>query len=134
MTNNKMAEVAKLLGVDIGEEFELVGSHTLTRITTEGLEYRQCDTAWQKCPGVLMDLLTGKAKIRRKPWMPKNEEYYYTPTFEDSNMNALGNLWVGSEDDMAVYNSGLLCRTREEAEELHDDIVRYVRKLRGFDN
>lgn len=116
---NYMAEVAKMLGVEIGEEFKLKDSSGEIRnthrfkITINGL-CKFIGNTWV-CHNWIGDLLIGKYEIVKLPWKPKNEEgYYYPYTYEQEVFYAL---WVGSTLDYAMYNLGMCYRTKEEAEE-----------------
>ena len=66
---NYMAEVAKLLGVELGEEFQICGNGVATvKLTEDGLKIVTMlspliDNANEVC---LTRLITGKYKIKRK--------------------------------------------------------------------
>lgn len=76
---NLMPKVAELLGVEIGEEFEIQDRRNVVyKFINSGLALRECDgTAWCKGNAVLISLLMGKCKIIKKPWKPKLCEEYY---------------------------------------------------------
>ena len=116
MAKNYMAEVAKMLGVEIGEEFTVPNKVATLKISAkDGLMYKFKDEGeWQSGASDLQDLLIGEVEIVKLPWKPKNKEgYYYPCTYEQEVFYAL---WVGSTFNYAMYNLGMCYRTREEAE------------------
>lgn len=63
---NKMAEVAKLLGVELGEEFGLNNSNFRYKLTTYGLRKRHITIEEWSDSCMLDDLLLGKCEIVKK--------------------------------------------------------------------
>ena len=117
---NLIPQIAEMLGVEIGEEFEVKGN--------KGLVYKFVDdelivnsTDDRGSSGItahmtLVSLLKGKREIIKLPWKPKKGETYYT--FE-----LLGDKWVvrpvwcgGFPNDYALFDKGWAYRTRTEAE------------------
>ena len=116
MAKNYMAEVAKMLGVELEEEFTVPNKVATLKISAkDGLMYKFKDEGeWQSGASDLQDLLIGEVEIVKLPWKPKNKEgYYYPCTYEQEVFYAL---WVGSTFNYAMYNLGMCYRTREEAE------------------
>ena len=70
---NYMAEVAKLLGVEMNEDFECEESSCTYRITENGLTCNGCYGA-----DSLMMILNGDRTIKYKPWKPRVNETYYS--------------------------------------------------------
>ena len=63
MAENKMKEVAKLLGVELEEEFRIEGYTRRYKLSENGLEF-WCDTCKDWCPTHgLEEILTGICKI-----------------------------------------------------------------------
>ena len=116
---NHMAEVAKMLGVELGEEFEIKmpnsSCYTKAMFTDNGLnitDHNILDTITWK-PYVLGYLLNGSYTIKHKPWMPQYEEpYYYVE--EDTSIRC--EQWYYDAIDLNFYKLGNCYRTREEAE------------------
>lgn len=77
---NKMAEVAKLLGVKLDEEFGLKNSNFRYKLTTHGLykRYHLIQEWSDSC--MLDDLLLGRVEIvkKAKPILDKAEKRYLT--------------------------------------------------------
>ena len=75
-----MAEVAKLLGVELDEEFTLKDSSFTYRITKSGLKTKyNTENKWYNC-GMLAQFLQGDYQILRKPKpiLDKSEKRYLT--------------------------------------------------------
>ena len=68
MSENKMKEVAQLLGVEIGEEFKIEGhsGNVMYRLTEEGLEYFSCGNGFT-ISSTLNYLLNGEYKVVKIP-------------------------------------------------------------------
>ena len=64
---NKMADVAKLLGVELSEEFTLKNSNFRYKFTTKGLRKRYNTSAEWSSSCMLDDLLLGRVEIVKKP-------------------------------------------------------------------
>lgn len=86
MAKNYMADVARMLGVELEEEFNIVASNVyidcmLVRymLNTKGLfYYSEARKSWQSAADfILLELLTGKKTIRQLPWKPKQNGFYY---------------------------------------------------------
>lgn len=81
---NHMAEVAKMLGVELGEKFKIINSQTFELISCHDYYFSdkdiQIDAEGHGCSGeyLLIHLIYGDFIIKRKPWKPKNGESYYT--------------------------------------------------------
>ena len=67
MAENKMSEVAKLLGVELNEEFTLNPSNYKYKLTRYGLYKRYKDEIIGESSSMLQDLLLGKFTIVKIP-------------------------------------------------------------------
>lgn len=76
MAENKMEEVAKLLGVELEEEFRIEGYDGLGKITELGLE--RYVRGWFMDSVMLIELIKGTAKIVKipKPILDEKEKEY----------------------------------------------------------
>lgn len=120
MSKNLIPEIAKLLGVEIGEEFRIriVDSgneikHTF-RFTEESLEYYDNNVKeweWDGHP-TLYDLIAGVFEIVKLPWKPKYNEMYFTYS---SSWNAHNVYWTDCFHDYKNLKIGAVFRTEEEA-------------------
>lgn len=127
---NHMAEVAKMLGVELGEEFEIEFPAPSTISTTAVFkenEFRIVKTdAYTVTPywdySVLHDLLVDSLAIKRKPWKPSaGDQYWYV----SSNGSADYYCWTDDILDFLTYKLGNCYRTREEAEANRDKWVKF---------
>lgn len=140
---NLMAEVAKLLGIEIGEPFYILqnGKHRciysdndLYKITEEGLaNINNADGCYEyhsHCRVILTDLLLGKCSVEKLPWEPQEGDRYYV-----LNTNALfieTFIWDNSTFGYAAKNMGIIYRTKAEAEaHLAEDYKRLTGKPLG---
>lgn len=116
--SNKMKEVAKLLGVELEEEFKIKNSHGeyWVKITTDrGLVmFDQWKNKWLEAVfNILNDILLGKFKIVKLPFEPKMDENYWTYTHDD--FKVFQSYWLDSAIDYARKKCGMIFRTEEEA-------------------
>lgn len=78
MPESKMKEVAKLLGVELGEEFKIKGMPETFKLTINGM---YCITYDSAARGPLYCLLTGRAEIE-KHILDKIEKRYLENVFK----------------------------------------------------
>lgn len=107
-----MSEVAKLLGVELNEEFDVnccgVQSYHLTE---EGL----FDSDEKSNSLMLMFLLAGGEEIIKKPWKPKYGERYFYISIRDEHSYIYENEWEDTSTDYELYHTGNFFRTEKEA-------------------
>ena len=78
---NRMAEVAKMLGVELGEEFEIDygGDSTIVNAKVTDTGFRIINLNNLEFSGLVLNLLlSGQLEIKRKPWKPKYNQCYYS--------------------------------------------------------
>ena len=114
---NYMPEVAKMLGVEIGEEFYIKELPDIRcTIYNDGLylyPIQDCICTVPSCDVTLARLLKGVITIRRKPWRPKLGEKYWCFTMEEGPIcNQWSDIWM----DVVYYKFGNCYKTKEEAE------------------
>ena len=121
---NYMTEVAKMLGVELGEKFEIVGFNETYFLDNDGL---YCfNGSYSKCNEKFSNLLSGCLTIKREPWKPKNEEFYYS--VEADGCITRSKFCDTSEFGSChknYYKLGNCYRTREEAEANRDKWVKF---------
>lgn len=120
---NHMAEIAKLIGLELGESFRVGNDDSLKsyyfRFTNIGLEFSTAneDDVWVTANSyTLFSLLRGELAVIKLPWKPKMEGKYYIPCIH-CNESCLFSVcyWCGDSADEKFYQLGLVCKTREEA-------------------
>lgn len=107
---NHMKEIAEMLGVELNEEFYIKG-HPGSYCLTEyyGL-MKDCAVAH---PTIFVSLLTGGSEIVRKPWKPKDGDYYY---YVGAGGAIIGAEWRHGTAAVSLYKLGNCYRTEEAAE------------------
>lgn len=116
---NHMAEIAKMLGVELGEKFELKSIPGIPfKFTEDGLV---C-LGPAKIPRDVMNeafvrMLTGCSEIKRRPWKPSYYEKYYSVgpggVLEPAT-------WLNDLDDLALFKLGNCYSSVSEAEANRD--------------
>ena len=125
MTNH-MEEVAKLLGVELEEEFRIEGTHVdyIYKISEKGL-FLHCSGRdwWEEVPDTLVQMLAGMTrKIIKFPWKPQKDDTYYMPTVTSTG-KCIKLFWTGSKNDEYSYQQGLVYKTSREAIELAEEML-----------
>lgn len=115
---NYMSQVAKLLGVELGEEFEInENKHWICSFTESQFKVSSKDKAYVNASlgeHVLAELIGGVYTVKRKPWMPEHGEYYYFVDKDgDIRADRNGDVTV----DLLLYKTGNCYRTFNAAKE-----------------
>lgn len=119
MSKNLIPEIARMLGVEIGEKFKVDLSRWsgIYYFNNNGLIGKTYTEHWIPCPELFVMIVTGNAKIIKLPWKPKEGELYYSfgfrgcPKWGVSQQN-----WANHPCDYALLDKGWAYRTKEEAE------------------
>ena len=117
MAKNCMAAVAKLLGVELGEEFiiENKDSKEIVVLAADGFHVIQPNNVVGPDHGKLLSkVLQGLYEVKKKHWVPKKDERYYIPSV--SNQCVQKYFWHEYTLDFAMKALGMIYRTKEEAE------------------
>ena len=117
MAKNLMPEVAALLGVEIGEEFIIQNAdrEETVVLAIDGFHVIQPNDVLGPDHGKLLSkVLQGLYTVKKKPWEPKCNEYYYCPSVRQIGVSHIK--WWGDTVDYAMKVLGMVYRTREEAE------------------
>lgn len=114
MAKNYMADVAKLLGIELEEEFMVTEDDSIYKLTKDGLEYKSDDGNWYYANDVFLNLLDGTIEIVKLPWRPKGGDEYYYPACNFKDVFSTN--WTYSVVDFAYKEAGLIFKTYEECE------------------
>lgn len=117
MTENKMIEVCKLVGVGLGESFKLnITDSDIYHIEEKGLEAK-IGGVWRKADG-LEKILAGEIEVIKLPYHPgSGDAYYMVDGRETEGRNrVVRRIWMGISLDYMNYILGNCFRTRQEAE------------------
>ena len=117
MTKNYMQDVAKLLGIELEEEFMVTEDDSIYKLTKDGLEYKSDDGNWYYANDVFLNLLDGTIEIVKMPWQPKVGDMYYRPRdYHTAFSEAVTDFWRDTVNDFALKEAGMIFRTEEECE------------------
>lgn len=115
---SKMTELAKLLGVEIDEEFYTTESSIRYKLTKSGLQsHAKMGDWWHDASLTLTMLLSGCINVEQSPWEPKIDEVYYIPR-PDTTARFAAARWQGGESDVYRHNQGLVCKSASEAKDV----------------
>lgn len=113
MAKNYMQDVARMLGVELGEEFKIKDFEPVYKLTDYGLCVKVDSVEWHEMSGdSFIQLIKGDYEIIKLPWQPKKGEVYCRPMdgFEDVDFDN----WSNHPIDFALKESGMIFRTEEE--------------------
>ena len=126
--DNHMAEVAKLLGVELGESFKITSDtqgdypsvyQNYYRLTENNcLEFSDDGVEWKMttAASLLKRILMGDIRIVKLLWKPQEGEKYYVPRIAIRPYDRhYGYYWDNSGVDIKRYDMGIVCKTPEEA-------------------
>lgn len=128
--DNKMMKVAKLLGVELEEEFEIMGAPVgcVYKLSEKGVAlYHKEENWWEMLPHMLTLLLTGECKIVKLPWKPECGEQYYVP-YVDSTAMFTTWVWRDDELDLDRLRRKLVFSTPDEAAALAKKMLKLAEK------
>ena len=127
-----MKEVAKLLGVELGEVFFIKeypsDSKIYLKFTENGLEQSLDKDSWTKAIGRVWErIITGALKINKLPWKPREGEKYYVPRIAIRPYDRhYWYYWDNSGVDIKRYDMGIVCKTPEEAIALTEKMLEAI--------
>lgn len=121
MAKNLIPQIAKMLGVEIGEEFKV------DRYEYDGLTFKFAENMlmsrsdlkgaeWGITYVILSELLGGDAEIVKIPWKPKKGDVYFTFELLGGKWVVRSFLWGGFPNEYALLDKGWVYRTCEEAQ------------------
>ncbi len=117
---NLIPQIAEMLGVEIGEEFEIKGSKGLVyKFVDDELIVNSTDDkgiSGLTANMTLVSLLKGKSEIIKLPWKPKKGDVYFTFGLLGDKWVARSLWWGGFPEEYALLDKGWVYRTRAEAE------------------
>ena len=119
MAKNLIPEIAKMLGVELGEEFKVVykvGFEIICNFTKEGVFVHEEGCSDKHDKELLADIICGKAEIVKLPWKPKKGDAYYTFEIFRGKWVVRSLWWTGAPCTYALLDKGWVFRTKEEAE------------------
>ena len=131
MGKNYMPEVARMLGVEIGEEFDVIyetgqksdwGPYKITR---DGLVDESGN--WTLNETAIFNLLKGNYSLQKRPWRPKKGELFWT-------INGQGNVvkyhFLNDMCDLALLNMGNCFPTKKAAKAAVPEILEKFEEIK----
>lgn len=125
---NYMKDVAKMLGVELGEQFNIdccgecsSDNSYIYHLSNDGVVL---DKKGYSCisADVLSKLILGEWKIKRIPWHPNSYEMYY---FVNADGDVDNFTWAACTTDLNLYKLGNCYRTPQEAEANRDKWIAF---------
>ncbi len=119
-----------MLGVELGEEFEVKGRDEKFVFETSGLKMIKNNYHGAAVP-TLYRLLRGTEEIARRPWRPKKgKEYWSVFLRQDGSWYADSYCYDGDVTDLSSILAGNCFPTQEAAEAAAPDIVKFYEDVR----
>lgn len=119
MAKNLIPEIAKMLGVEIGEEFKIKGREgAIYKFIVDGLLVSDDDAekVYTTAHMPLVGLVRGDIEIVKLPWKPKKGDVYFTFELLGGKWVVRSFWWGGFPNEYALLDTGWVYRTKEEAE------------------
>lgn len=121
---NYMADIAKLLGVELDKEFNIKDSdYNPYKITDKGLV--DCDGDVRG--DLFTRLITGNFEIIKKPWVPEEDEPYWFLTYEGNAVPDRFKDYFSSVHQMRV-RLGNFFKTEQEAKSYKEKWLAYYNR------
>lgn len=125
MSKNLIPEIARMLGVELGEEFKVEGvaDKTYKFIIDELIVCGEENTnhGYVSANMMLVSLAKGDANLIKLPWKPKKGEKYYTfvlmVTLMCDKWVVRSSRWDELPNEYALLDKGWIFRTKEEAQD-----------------
>lgn len=115
---NYMKQIAKMLGVELGEKFKVRSTKYTQNVNSEIFVFTKVGITTDDGitrNDILIDLLLGVLEIIKLTWKPKDGDHYWYVEY-DEGCDLCRTTWSDSSYDLALHKLGKLYRTREEAE------------------
>lgn len=125
MAENLIPKIAKMLGVELGEEFKVRSifggspNNKIYHFGTKELFYtHEKNQNKIKDEYTLTELINGDCEIIKLPWKPKKGDTYFTFALMGDKWGVgAGSLhWGGFPNEYALLEKGWVYRSKEEAE------------------
>ena len=117
MAKNLISEIAKLLGVELGEEFIIENKDCKETVVLamDGLHVIQPNNVVGPDHGKLLSkVLQGLYEVKKLPWEPREGERYCYPSVSAKNVDCTN--WICCSFDYAMKALGMIYKTPEEAQ------------------
>ena len=119
MAKNLIPEIAKMLGVELGEVFKIKGREgAIYKFIVDGLLVSDDDAekVYTTTHMPLVGLVRGDIEIVKLPWKPKKGDAYFTFELLDGKWVVRSFWWGGFPNEYALLDKGWVYRTCKEAQ------------------
>lgn len=118
MSKNLIPEIARMLGVELGEEFKIKDYEWTLTITDKGLMAADdsSETGWTPANALFVVLLNGDAEIVKIPWKPKEGDTFYTFASIPNKWVVRIAWWDQTPNHYALLDKGWVFHTEKEAQ------------------
>lgn len=120
---NYMEQVAKILGVELNEEFEVDDHDRLFKFTEQYLMHSDKYGVWQIDTDALGEILSGDYKIIKKPWKPHDSDKFFYITISGDIVEKEYVKIIPY--DCTLIRMGNCFKTKEEAESHKEKWLKY---------
>lgn len=127
MTKNLIPEIAKMLGVELGEEFKIdIRSNDIFQITESGIWMKKDvnKDKWVEKPFEFMMLCNGDAVIVKMPWKPKEGDIFYSFDIRYGKWVVCSYMWLRVPHNYALLAKGWVYKTCAEAQAALPDVAK----------
>ncbi len=134
MNENHMPEIAKMLGLEMDEFFEIKGKGPgKCKLTEKGVSYILDRGHSLVYDNTFIRILTGAAEIIRKPWRPGMGGIYWTVLrkhIDDEGYITDSRVYFGTEIDIGLIAMGNCFRTRDDAKAAAPEVLKFYEDVR----
>ena len=133
---NLIPEIAKMLGLKLGEEFKIdTSGDDIFKITESGVwMIKSIDKEeWLEKPFEFVMLCNGDAEIIRLPWQPKEGESFYTFTAAYGEWSVSLDVWAEEPCNYALLDKGWIYRTEKEAKAALPAVLKELKKRKSWE-
>ena len=119
MSKNLIPKIAKMLGVELGEEFKIKGREYIFHFVDNGLIAYRTDGSvlpYENCLAHFLWLINGEEEIIKLPWKPKKGDAYFTFVIIGDKWGVGSLHWDGFPNEYALLDKGWVYRTCAEAQ------------------
>ena len=117
MAKNLIPEIARMLGVELGEEFQIKNFDGLTyKFNLDGLSATPDNRTYVSAANALVALVIGKLEITKLPWKPKKGDTFYTFASIPNKWVVRIAWWDQTPNHYALLDKGWVYRSEKEAQ------------------
>ena len=107
---NYIPETAKMLGVEINKEFEIMTPEGYKKFLLTS-DFNFVNEDGYSIPSLFFSVLRGDMEIKKIPWKPNDGEIFY---YIGSNGDIYSETWCRVSVMYYLYNNGNIFKTKEE--------------------